>query len=218
MALLTMVALVLGAIVLILAGATVIFYFRWQKAEAKRLDAEIEQATVTKLDEGELVDLPPPQVKTGGLYAFAKELWHYKKQQKQLLGKGYVKWLLLEDGWPTPKFVKPVVTGGGIPQIVYGKEAYLFPQSATVPDVRTGLRTIVHRKGEADPVNLPEPNRLAIGAAELYEYLNKELITKAPKSWKRSFGLDLTPQQIMMLGVAGFLILMAIGSYLGVSP
>lgn len=194
---------ILGAVLLIGGTAAVTFYVRWQRAESDLLDQELDQdRDVEDVDAGDLIDLPPPQVKTGGLFGEVGNRvglwWHYKKR-KRLLGKGYFQWYLIEDGWPRPKFVKPVADGGGIPKLEHDGVTYLFPASASRPDMETGLRTIAHKKYESDPLDLEVPNELAIRADEMSEYLAKELTSEAPQDKFWEFGLDMTGEQMMWL-------------------
>jgi hypothetical protein len=177
------------------------YYRRWSTVESKLMDEELDAATVSgeEIEKGDLVALDPPDLSEGSYLEKHFRLWRHYRKRRKLLGRGYVQWILIEDGWPTPKFVQPVAEGGGIPTVEHDGTKYLFPPSAAIPDEQTGLRTIVHKKGEADPVNLEVPNELAIRADVMSEYLTNDLVSEAPKDRFWEIGMDLTGEQLMWL-------------------
>lgn len=154
----------------------------------------------------EVVELDPPRMDTGGKL---RQMWRtrrYLKKREKLIGDGYVQWFLIEDTFPRPKFVKPSRYGAGIAELEHDGERYLFPDQAMLPS-DDGMWTVVHRKGEADPMNIKEPSELAIPSDRLEEYLNLRVQT-TPPSWLDA--MDLNASTIITLGVAaiiGFAIL-----------
>ena len=154
----------------------------------------------------EVVELDPPRMDTGGKL---RQMWRtrrYLKKREKLIGDGYVQWFLIEDTFPRPKFVKPSRYGAGIAELEHDGERYLFPDQAMLPS-DDGMWTVVHRKGEADPMNIKEPSELAIPSDRLEEYLNLRVQT-TPPGWLDA--MDLDASTIITLGVAaiiGFAIL-----------
>ena len=154
----------------------------------------------------EVVELDPPRMDTGGKL---RQMWRtrrYLKKREKLIGDGYVQWYLIEDTFPRPKFVKPSRYGAGIAELEHDGERYLFPDQAMLPS-DDGMWTVVHRKGEADPMNIKEPSELAIPSDRLEEYLNLRVQT-TPPGWLDA--MDLDASTIITLGVAaiiGFAIL-----------
>lgn len=154
----------------------------------------------------EVVELDPPRMDTGGKL---RQMWRtrrYLNKREKLIGDGYVQWFLIEDTFPRPKFVKPSRYGAGIAELEHDGERYLFPDQAMLPS-DDGMWTVVHRKGEADPMNIKEPSELAIPSDRLEEYLNLRVQT-TPPGWLDA--MDLDASTIITLGVAaiiGFAIL-----------
>jgi len=59
--------------------------------------------------------------------------------------------------------------------------------------------TVIHRAGEADPINLAEPDPHALPADAVEEWLSMRVSTAPPGLLSK---LDLTPQKIIAYGVA----------------
>lgn len=192
----------------LLAGAC----FRlWRKAENRLMDGELDASTsfAGDLKDGELVEIEPPDVKTKGFTGIWGQLfrvWRHYTKRRKLLGKGYVQWVLVGDAFSRPTFVKPKSDGAGIPHLTHDKTKYLFPRSAMVPDQDTGLMTIMHRKGEADPINPGDPFELAIPTDSLMEYLQKGVTSTAPSLLDK---FSINPKMLMWLGI-GVIVVMAV--------
>ncbi len=141
---------------------------------------------------GDVVELSPPDLKNT---RFGKlgEMWalrrHIKKRQK-LIEKGYVQWYLIDDTFPEPKFVKPAYEGGTMRELKHDGARYLFPRDAMLPSERQGMWTVVHKVGEADPVNMSDPARNAIPADALQEYITMRP-TSSPPSFFDKLDLDM---------------------------
>lgn len=163
-------------------------------------------------DEVSLLELPAPELQTAR-FGWPQKLYRMHRQHKKrrkLANQGYVQWYLIDDTYPTPKFVKPEMKGGGIAEYELDGERYLFPKDAMVASEQQGLWTIVHKKGEADPVNLRDPTAYAIPADSLENYLDMR-VNVDPPSWWDSF--DLEPAEIfkwLLLGLVGFMILRSV--------
>lgn len=189
----------LGAIVL--GGVFGLGYRMWRGKQDRRIEAELESTkAVDGLEEGELVSLPPPDLRrsTFGIVGEIFRTWRYLRKRRKLLNKGYVQWLLIDDAYPWPRFVKPKMKGRGVPELKYNDGRYLFPKEGAIPDASAGYWTVIHRVNEADPINLRDPDALAIPADELEEYLDKGLAI-GPPSWLDK--IDLTPQKVLMYGI-----------------
>lgn len=151
-------------------------------------------------DDGSL-RMPQPNLKTTRFGWFSK-VWrihrHYKKRKK-LANKGYVEWYLIDGVWPEPKFIQPEDKGGGLYEYETDGNTYLFPARAMMPNERQGIRTVVHKKGEADPVNLRDPSTNAIPADVLDEYLQLRP-TSSPPSWLSQF--DVSAEDMVKYAIA----------------
>lgn len=136
-------------------------------------------------DDNGVVELPRPEI-SNARFGLLGQLWkmrqHYRKEEK-LLSKGYVKWFLISDTWPEAKYVKPDAKGGGLYVHREDGEPYLFPQNAMIPDSRQGIRTVIHKRGEADPINLNEPSDVSIPTDVLDEYLTMSVTSSPPSFW-----------------------------------
>lgn len=153
--------------------------------------------------EGDLVELDPPRMNTGGLRQLYRARKHLRKQEK-LASKGYVRWHRIGDSFARPEYVKPDRKGGGIPEKEVDGETYLFPKSAMVP-ADNGMWTIIHREGEADPINLRDPVQTAIDADRLKEYLDLRVSSSSP-SWLDSIGsYDII--KVVIAGVIAFAVI-----------
>lgn len=153
----------------------------------------------------ELEELDPPDFQNTkwpfqGLY----RAWRYKRKRRKLTSEGYVQWYLLDDTYPTPKYIKPKSKGGGIPEYEYDGSTYLFPKAAMLPSDEQGMWTCAHRLGEADPVNLRDPDADAIPADSLKEYLEMRVSTSPPGLFDK-FDLDAdTMMKILVFGIIGW--------------
>lgn len=153
-------------------------------------------------------ELRPPSV-ADARFGWFGQLWrtrNWLKKREKLRGKGYVQWYLVDDQFSTPKYVKPERKGGGLLELKHDGERYLFPENAMVPS-ENGLWTVIHRKGEADPLNLRDPARLSIPTDELEEYLNLR-VSSTPPSWWDSLGLDMS--DLVKIAIVGIIVFAAI--------
>lgn len=163
-------------------------------------------------DEVSRLELPEPDLQTA-TWGLPQKLYRMHRQirkRRKLAKHGYVQWYLIDDTYPTPKFVKPEMNGGGIPEYELDDERYLFPKDAMVASEQQGLWTIVHKKGEADPVNLRDPTEYAIPADVLENWLDMR-VNVDPPSWWDSF--DIEPADAMkwlFIGLVGFVILRSV--------
>lgn len=156
----------------------------------------------------DVVEFPPPQLKGGRFGTFGEMLgmWRRVRKRRKMAKKGYVQWYLVDETFPTPKFVKPEMKGGGIPELKYKGITYLFPKNGKLPAEEQGLWTYLHKKGEADPVKIDEPLEYAIDGDELSEYLAKR-VTSSPPGLLDKLDLNLSPRQIMAAGIVGIILL-----------
>ncbi len=150
--------------------------------------------------EGGAVDLRPPNLKQSWLGVLST--WRYLKKQRKLAGKGYVQWYVIGDAWPRPKFIKPEDKGGGEFEYEHDGETYLFPREAMLPNRSNGMWTVIHRKGEAKPENLAEPDEFAVSAKQLNDYVTSR-VTIDPPGWLS--GLSTDPQTLMKYAIYGFI-------------
>lgn len=135
---------------------------------------------------------PPEMRRSSSRLGLVGELWRMKRirdKRQKYLGDGYVMWYLVGDTFPTPRFVKPELERGGIPEYEIDGERYLFPRSAALPTESEGFWTYVHQKGDADPVNLNEPKQHSLPADAVEEWTTMRPAA-SPPSWLDSLGLD----------------------------
>ena len=148
----------------------------------------------------QIVELRPPRMDT----KMWRQVWRTRKwlkKRQKLIGDGYVQWFLIGDSFNQARFVKPERKGGGIPELEVDGQTYLFPRDALVPS-SDGMWTCLHREGEADPINIRDPARLAIPADELKEYLDLRVSSSAPGLLD---GLGLDTGDLIKIAVAGLI-------------
>jgi len=105
-----------------------------------------------------------------------------EKEKQKALGDGMVRWHVAGSAFSKPMYVKPEKKGGGnLPQVEHEGETYYFPDDAAVPSEEEGVPTVVHRKGESDPVNLRDGWELAVDAGTLSAYLTQMVTADKPK-------------------------------------
>jgi hypothetical protein len=191
-------------------------------------EAEDVPGRAVSTDGGAVRTLRPPDLRNArfGLLSELYRLHKHHRKRRRLSSKGYVQWLLIDDTYPAPRYVQPDLNGGGIPEVEHDGVRYLFPKKAMLPSEEQGLWTVVHRRGEAEPVNLREPSEDAIKADALDEYLRMRVTTEPP-GWLGDLDLDaatlmkvglalvigyavmqsvMTGQPFLMLGLAGVLL------------
>lgn len=164
----------------------------------------------------EVVELPPPDLKNAR-FGVLGELWKLRKQHKKrqkLLKDGYLQWYLVDDSYPQPRFVKPEYEGGTIRELKHNGDRYLFPREAMLPSEQQGMWTVVHKVGEADPINMRDPSRHAIPTDALQEYLTMRPASSPPSFFDK---LDLEADDLMKYAVCAFIglaLLNAVGGFI----
>jgi len=161
---------------------------------------EESDSSLPELTEDHETTMMPPSVRESrfGFLGTAFKQRRYEKKRKKLANKGYIEWRLIDSQFPRPKFIKPKAKGGGMLEYEHDGGTYLFPRDAMVPSAQTGMWTIVHKKGQADPINLREPVRHSIEADTLTQYLEKRVTTSPPGLLSR---LDISPKDVVMYGM-----------------
>lgn len=168
------------------------------------IDVEIAE----EADDGP-IELDRPSINSSTTISAIKE----KHKKERLAGKGYVKWYLVNESFPEPKFIKPEPGKGGIPQYEYEGETYLFPRANRLPSNAEGIWTYIHRKGEAEPMPLRDTNELAIPADVLSEYLTMSVSTGKPKF---GFGLgDMGSMDYLRYGILGLIAIFILLEFTG---
>jgi len=158
---------------------------------------------------GEVVELPPPNLKTARFGVL--RMWRREKKRRKLAAKGYVEWYLVGDGYPRPRYVKPDASGGGVPELWYKGEPYLFPRNKRVPRKDSGMWVMMHKRGDAEPINLQNPEKLTIPTDELKQYLETQVTSGAPSTLDK---LDLNRSTVIM-AVLGLIIVYALMQGMG---
>jgi len=174
--------------------------------------AEVDLNGDNALEEIEAADGPaeirPPEYNSRlGALGNAWKQYRHNKKRKKVASNGYIQWYLIDDSWPVPKYIKPEREGGGIREYEYNGEMYLFPREAFLSDRRTGTWTVVHRKGELDPIALHEPGKNALDADAAKEWAELTVTSSAP-GWLDS--LDVEKSELMTYLIFG-IIAIAIG-------
>lgn len=139
-------------------------------------------------------------------------IYRARRKEKKLAGKGYIRWYLVGDGWPEPKFIKPERDGTGIPRYKLDGDIYLFPKEALLPSRASGMWTIVHKQGEAEPINLKDPTKDALKADEVSEWLDKLVTSNPPSFWDK---FDADAEDIIMYMVVGIVGIALLQQFLG---
>jgi hypothetical protein len=151
-------------------------------------------------DIGDDYDLEPPKIKESIFGPLAA--WRHERKRRKLAGKGYVQWYLIGSSWPRPKFVKPKDEGGGEFEFEHDGETYLFPREAFLPTEDAGLWTVVHQRGDAEPIDLTEPDEFSISAKQLQNYVTSR-VTVEPPGWLSSLSSD--PKTLIKYAIFGFI-------------
>lgn len=151
-------------------------------------------------DIGDQVDLKPPKIKESIFGPIAT--WRHERKRRKLAGKGYVQWYLIGSSWPRPKFVKPKDKGGGEFEVEHNDQTYLFPREAFLPTQDAGLWTVVHQRGDAEPIDLTEPDEFSISAKQLQNYVTSR-VTVEPPGWLSSLSSD--PKTLIKYALFGFI-------------
>lgn len=167
---------------------------------------DFEDVADEETQDPQLVEIPPPNIRntTFGPLQEVWRMWRHRKKRAKLLSNGYVQWYLVEDSYPTPKYVKPELEGGGVPELKHDGERYLFPTDARLASEKQGMWTFAHRKGEALPINLRDSTSNAIGADELEEYLTQRVSSSPPSFWDK---FDFEPDEVLKWGLVLFILI-----------
>jgi hypothetical protein len=165
---------------------------------ADEIGSEGEHPTAT--DEPADIGLTAPQLKDERFIGLKLRREHKKRKKKAR--QGYVRWYLIDETFPRAKYIKPQRKGGGYAEYEHDGETYLFPRDAMLSSEREGMWTVMHRRGEADPINLRDSASDPIPADSLQEYLTMRVSSSSPGLFD---GLDLDPKQIMMLAIGGII-------------
>jgi hypothetical protein len=154
------------------------------------------------------VKLDPPRI-TSVRVSILTELYRWmvwKWNRKRLVQDGYIQWILLDGTFPSPQFVRPERNGDGIPVINHDGETYLAPENALIPDEQQGAWTVIHRKGQADPINPHDQDELAIPADALNDYASRTVLKES------AGGLGINPKLLVYGGIA-VMILLVVAAY-----
>lgn len=162
--------------------------------------------------DAQLVSLDAPNLKTArwGLPQKLYRLHRKAKRRRKFADKGYVQWYLIDDTFPTPKYVKPETDGSGVPYYEHDGKRYLFPKDAMVASEEQGMWTIAHKENEADPINLRDPSADALPADTL-EKMATLMVTTDPPGLFDKLNIDArTAFQWLIIGFVGFMILRSV--------
>jgi len=164
--------------------------------------------------EGEEIELPPPRLKQsnfgllGEFYQFRK----HRKKEKKLAKKGYIKWYLIDGTWSWPKYIKPERNGGGIPEYRHDEKRYLFPERARVPDASAGMHMVVHKAGDATPINLTDLSEFAVDPDALDNYIGRKVTSDPPSFWSK---FDFEAESIIYFGIGLIIVFAVVSRFLG---
>lgn len=166
-------------------------------------------------DDGELpdeVDLEPPTIRKSrwGIIGAVWKTYRYLRKSEKLAGKGYVKWYHVDDTWPKPRYVKPEDKGAGVREYETSDGVYLFPDKARKPSAHDGIWTYVHQAGDPEPVNVIDYRETVMTSKQADEWLTQGVTAERPSSGFIEWLVDLSPQQMMMGGIAIAVILAVI--------
>lgn len=186
-----------SVIAIVAAGAAYMYYRQYREGIEERVDQIIDNADNE-------IEFEPPDISRSPMDYF-RVMRHYQRQSK-LAKKGYVKWYRLGSTLSRPTWVKPELEGAGKPKITIDDQPYYFPKEAMVSDTLTGAWVALHRKGEADPLNLRDPAYPGIETDLLERTINMEAENKPPGLLDK-LSLGSVSTQVMIWGGVGLLFL-----------
>jgi hypothetical protein len=166
--------------------APVVMYGAWKLAAAISDDPETTDEPFPPTDadgtETEVVELEPPRMQGSrfGLIGQLYKVRQYLRKREKLAARGYVQWYLVDDAFPTPRFVKPRDKGGGCREVEHENAIYLFPDGGGMPAAEQGMWTYIHSRGEPRPVNVREPEWPGMSAEAVKEYATMRVTASAP--------------------------------------
>lgn len=173
---------------------------------------DLDDALDDDAESPQVVDLEPPRMSDVGTLRQIYYTRRYLKKREKLLGDGYVQWFLVHDTFPRPRFIKPNKKSGGVPEYEHGGMTYLFPESTMMPS-SDGMWTVVHKVGEAEPINLREPGELAIPGDVLKEYLERRVTSTPPSLFDT---LDIDAQTVITLLISAIIAFALFNQFAGV--
>jgi hypothetical protein len=141
-----------------------------------------------------------------------------ERKKRKALGRGVVRWHVIGSAFEKPRYIKPErKEGGNVPEVELDGETYIFPEEATVPSEEEGVPTIVHRKGEAEPLELRDPWDDSVDARTLAEYLTLRVTSRKPSSGLLDgLGLgDMDSMDMFRYGILGIVGLAILWEFLG---
>jgi hypothetical protein len=196
--------------VTVLVGSAVTSRLRGGSSDAPSHDMEV----INGLDKGTGVQFARYGKGEGRSKSLIRAYLRRRKKEKALK-KGCVRWHLVGASFSAPMYVKPEAKeGGNVAEIEYEGNTYLFPKEAMVPAEEEGVPTIVHREGEADPINLRDEWDLAIGSNTLKEYLTLRIMNPKPSGLGSLLG-GLDSMDILRYGIIGLVVLFIAMEFLG---
>lgn len=144
-----------------------------------------------------------------GILSTAASAYYTEQKKDKALSEGYVRWHLIDSSMSSPMYVSPErEAGGNVAELKKDGETYLFPKSAMVPSEEEGVPVVVHRKGEADPVDLSTDWDLALDAKTLQEYLTQRVTSTEPESdgWNLPNLLNMDPMSLLQYLIIGIIV------------
>lgn len=108
------------------------------------------------------VDMDPPNVGRSIIDIF--KVWLHERKAAKMAKRGYIKWIRVGSRMQTPRWVKPEKKGAGVYEYHEDDQIYVFPEEAMVTDGQTGAFVAMHKRGEAEPIDIRNPGWPATGA------------------------------------------------------
>lgn len=176
--------------------------------EAARSQATTDEFEEFRNDDGSLPDvvsLDPPTMRGSrfGVIGEMLKTWRYLNKTEKLAGKGYVKWYLIDDTFPKPKFVKPEDENGtGIPRVEHDDGVYLFPRDAAKGSAENGMWTFIHQAGDAEPLNIHDYRETVLKPEEVEEWLTQTVSSEQPTDGLLDIFGDVDPRVLIGGGIA----------------
>lgn len=127
--------------------------------------------------------------------------WNADRKKRKAHGGGYVTWYLIKDNaWPKPRYVKPErKDGGNVRELKIGGETYLFPEKAKRVNEKDGSAVYVHVEGESEPLEFGQHDAARLDAKALTDLIEMKVTSTNPAGILA--GMD--TKQIMTYAVIG---------------
>lgn len=104
-----------------------------------------------------------------------------RRQKRKAVTDGTVRWHLVDSTFSEAMYVNPErKAGGNVAELDHDGSTYVFPERVMVPAEGEGIPTVVHRKGESEPIDLRSQWDLSIKANTLKEYLTLRVTSSKP--------------------------------------